>query len=325
MNAHNSDHSNPSTSFNRREFLASAGLALLGAAAHGCATAKAVAERIIDIHQHVGYMGRGNEALVAHQRAMGVSKTILLPAGRPLQIPATLNGVGNGLQAKALGNEACCQLARAHPREFYFGGNEVPGIPETRSEIEKYLKRGGIILAEQKFSVDCDGPEMRQIYEIAQANGVPVLLHFEFRKYNHGLERLHTMLERYPRVTFICHAQTWWANIDKNHRDQAVLYPKGPVTPGGITDRLLSDYPNIYGDFSAGSGQNALTRDEAFARDFLERHQDRLLFGSDCHDSAGCEPNCIGAKTIATLRRLSPSKAIERKVLYGNAKKLFRL
>jgi hypothetical protein len=32
------------------------------------------------------------------------------------------------------------------------------------------------------------------------------------------------------------------------------MYPKTPVTPGGITDRLLSDYPNMFGDMSAGSG-----------------------------------------------------------------------
>jgi predicted TIM-barrel fold metal-dependent hydrolase len=273
----------------------------------------------------VGDLDRSNPDLLAHQRVMGVSKTILLPAGRPLQIPATLNGFANGLQAKALGNEACYTFAKAHPREFCFGACEVPGIPETKSEIEKYLNRGGIMIAEMKFNVDCDGPEMRQIYEIAQAHGVPVLLHFKYRKHNHGLERFHKMLEKCPRVTFLCHAQTWWANIDKNHTDQTVLYPKGPVTPGGISDRLLSDYPNIYGDLSAGSGQNALTRDEDFTRDFLLRHQDQLLFGSDCPDVTGSEPKCIGAKTIATLRRLSPSKAVERKMLYGNAKKMFRL
>jgi hypothetical protein len=55
------------------------------------------------------------------------------------------------------------------------------------------------------------------------------------------------MLERFPKVNFIGHAQTWWGNIDRNHQ-QAVMYPKGPVTPGGITDRLLADYPNAFGD-----------------------------------------------------------------------------
>jgi predicted TIM-barrel fold metal-dependent hydrolase len=133
------------------------------------------------------------------------------------------------------------------------------------------------------------------------------------------------MLEKYPKVNFLGHAQTWWANIDKNNPDQSVMYPKGPVTRGGTTDRYLSDYPNMYGDLSAGSGLNALTRDEDFTRDFLTRHQDKLVYGSDCSDGEGSGPNCQGAQTIATIRRLSASKTIERKLLYGNAKKLFRL
>ena len=52
------------------------------------------------------------------------------------------------------------------------------------------------------------------------------------------------MLEKFPTVRFIGHAQTWWGNIDRSH-DQAVMYPKTKVSPGGITDRLLSDYPNL--------------------------------------------------------------------------------
>ena len=104
-----------------------------------------------------------------------------------------------------------------------------------------------------------------------------------------------------------------------------MLYPKGPVTPGGLTDRYLRDYPNMYGDLSAGSGLNALTRDEDFTRDFLKRHQDKLLYGSDCNDVDGGGAKCQGAQTIAALRRLAASKSIERKLLHGNAKKLFRL
>jgi len=60
-------------------------------------------------------------------------------------------------------------------------------------------------------------------------------------------------------------------------------------------------------------------------RGFLERHQDKILYGSDCADTIGRGPGCQGAQTIAALRRLAPSKAVERKILFENAKKLFRL
>src|SRR5438046_7940030 len=145
--------------------------------------------------------------------------------------------------------------------------------------------------------------------------------------YNYVFESYYKMLKKYPKTTFIGHAQTWWANIDKSYVDDAKnLYPKGgKIVPGGITDRYLSDYPNMFGDLSAGSGLNALARDEDHARDFLQRHQDKLVYGSDCNDLLGTVPGCQGAKTIATVRRLAPSKKIERKLLYGNAKRVFRI
>lgn len=310
----------------RRDFLTASSVALVGLVVQVDADGEAVApEPIIDIHQHVGYSGRSDEALIAHQRAMGATTTVLLPAGRPVNTASTHEGVSNGLQAQCLGNEACFRLARAHPKAFVFGANEVPDIPVAKEEIARYLRRGARLIGEQKFGVACDAPEMQRVYELAQAHHVPVLMHWQFERYNYGFERFHTMLEKYPKVNFIGHAQTWWANIDKNHHDQAVLYPKGPVTAGGLTDRYLTEYPNMYGDLSAGSGLNALTRDEDFTRDFLARHQNKLLFGSDCTDVQGSMPQCQGAKTIAALRRLSANKGIERKLLYHNARRLLRL
>ena len=70
---------------------------------------------------------------------------------------------------------------------------------------------------------------------------------------------------------------------------------------------------------------NSILREKDNARDFFERHQDKLVYGSDCADTIGRGPGCQGAQTIAAVRRLSASKEIERKLLYGNAKKLFRI
>lgn len=308
----------------RREFLTLSGMALAGLAVPGRSSAR-VAEPIIDIHQHVNYSGRPNATLLAHQRAMGITTTILLPSGRPVQSASTHDGVANGLQAEALGNDACERFAREHPREFVIGANEVPDVQGATEEIARYLKRGAVLIGEQKFGVDCDAPPMLRIYELAREHRVPVLMHWQFKMYNYGFERFHRVLEKYPDVNFIGHAQTWWANIDRNHADQTVMYPKGPVTRGGLTDRYLSDYANIYGDLSAGSGLNAITRDEDFARDFLARHQQKLLFGSDCNDREVGGPKCQGTRTIATIRRLAGSHEVERRLLYENARRLFDL
>ena len=317
----------------RRHFLATS---LAGTAATVLATrpgsilhaAEGVAapEPIIDIHQHTNYAGRTDEQLIAHQRKMGVTQTILLPAGSRVNRPSTNDGKYNGLGgAKVGGNEEALLLSRHLPGEYFFGANEVTDLPGAVQEIRRYLDLGAKIIGEQKFSVPLDSEESQKLYALAGEAGVPILLHIQHDTYNLGFERLGKMLEKFPKTIFIGHAQTWWANIDKNHVDQKVLYPKGKVTPGGLTDRYLSDYPNMFADMSAGSGLNALTRDEDHTPGFLDRHQNKILYGSDCNDAVGEGEKCQGSQTIAALRRFAPSKEIERKILYGNSKALFKI
>jgi hypothetical protein len=89
------------------------------------------------------------------------------------------------------------------------------------------------------------------------------------------------MPKAYPQTTFIGHADAFGANVSADYHNEAA-YPSGPIVRGGITDKLLGDYPNLYGDVSANSGNNMLSRDPTFTADFLRRHQNKLLFGSDC-------------------------------------------
>ena len=320
--------SEPSSNFSRRQFIASAAGLALAAAVPGCKTLETAnrKEQIIDIHQHIDYSGRSDEVLLTHQRLMGITKTILLPAGRPVNSASTHDGVANGLQAKCAGNEACYEFAKAHPREFLFAANEVPDLPEAIAEIEKWLKRGAVAIAEQKFGVECDSPEMQKLYELAAEYRVPILMHWQVKMYNYGFERFHKMLAKYPKTNFVGHAQTWWANVDQSYKDDpANLYPKGKITPGGLTDRYLRDYPNMYGDLSAGSGLNSFTRDENHAREFIQRHQDKLIYGSDCSDHVGSGTSCQGAQMLAAIHRLAPNEEVVRKLLYANAKRVFRL
>lgn len=311
----------------RREFFVKAGLLAAAATVPGCASFEGTrGEMIIDIHQHVGYSRKTTDTLLQHQRVMGVTKTILLPAGRNVNSATTHEGVSNGLEAKCLGNEDCYRLAKANAKHYAFAANEVPDLADAIEVIEKYLQLGGVAIAEQKFGVECDSPGMQRIYELAARYRVPVLMHWQYKRFNYGFERFYKMLEKYPKTIFVGHAQTWWAHIDKNYKDDTSnLYPKGKVTAGGLTDRYLRDYPNMYGDLSAGSGLNAFKRDEEHGRDFFIRHQDKLIYGSDCNDSAGFGEKCQGAQMIAEIRKLVPDAKIRRKLFSGNAKKVFRI
>lgn len=316
-------------SFTRRNFLSASGILLAGSSFPlETFTLKQPVknESVIDIHQHIFYHGRTDEQLIHHQKMMGVTKTIMLPAGSPQDRMSTHYGHSNGLAVHAGGNKSCYDFAQAHSDSFLFAANEVPDLPNATKEIEKYLKLGGKLIAEVKFGVACDSQGIQKIYKLAADYDVPILMHWQYEVYNFGFQRFYKMLEKHPKTKFIGHAQNWWSHMDKKQEDHPWdLYPKGPITKGGLTDRYLSDYANMYSDLSAGSCLNFLLRDEDFTRGFLERHQDKIMFGSDCADTVGQGKACDGAQIIATARKLSPTKKIERKILYENAIKVFRM
>jgi predicted TIM-barrel fold metal-dependent hydrolase len=293
----------------RRKFIATTATAALPCLALG----RKPKQEIIDLHQHTNYSGRNDERMIRHQRAMGIKWTVLLPAGRLY-----------GLAANCGGNKSVRKIAIKNPRNYVHFANEISDHPECIATIETFLKKGAVGIGEQKFRVECDSKHIQRIAELAQEYDVPVLMHFEHGNYNTGIDRFHTILEKFPKVNFIGHAQTWWGNIDKKH-DQTVMYPKGSVTPGGISDRLMGDYPNMFGDLSAGSGLNALIRDEAHTVKFIHRHREKLIYGSDCNDIIGRGPSCSGSRAIGTIRRLIPDTKIQNKLFSGNIRRIVRI
>jgi hypothetical protein len=71
---------------------------------------------VIDIHQHTNYSGRPDDVLIAHQRTMGVTKTVLLPAGSKY-----------GLDADAGGNDTVvARWPGASPRSSFSSPTNCP-------------------------------------------------------------------------------------------------------------------------------------------------------------------------------------------------------
>lgn len=273
-------------------------------------------EPILDLHQHVLYNGRTMEQLLAHQKQHRITTTVLLP-GDGWMLPVTG------------GNRECARFQAAHPEGFVRFACSDPAESRAIDVLRGNLQRGAIGIGEMKFHVAVDSPEMHRIYRLAEAARVPVLVHFEYETYNTGLERFEEVLRAYPRVNFIGHAQTWWGSISSD-LNPLELYPAGPVRKGGLTDRLLTDFPNMYGDLSAGSGLNALTRDTDFARDFVTRHTRKLIWGSDCdcRDGKGGgikSGRCLAEQSLALLRRLAPDPGAFRRIVYENGAELLGL
>ena len=97
------------------------------------------------------------------------------------------------------------------------------------------------------------------------------------------------------------------------------------MTPGGLTDQWLTRYPNLYCDLSATSGNTALLRDPDFAKDFVIRHQNKIMFGSDCPCTSGTVASCWAVIKLVALNQLQLSDDVKQKIYLTNAQRLLNL
>jgi len=197
--------------------------------------------------------------------------------------------------------------------------------------LEEYKKMGCKGVGEVTANIYFDDPRALNLFEICENLGLPVLFHIGPKPNccyglvdELGLPRLEKVLKMFPDLIFIGHSQPFWAEISGDLRpEERNSYPKGKVVPGGRVVELLENYPNLYADLSAGSGYNAISRDEEFGIWFLEKFQDKLLFGTDIDFPGQNLPQ------IPYLRRLHEEGKISdkayEKIMYKNAKKLLKL
>jgi predicted TIM-barrel fold metal-dependent hydrolase len=81
----------------------------------------------------------------------------------------------------------------------------------------------------------------------------------------------------------------------------------------------MDGYPNLYGDLSEPGGAIALTRDPEFAREFILRRADRLLFGSDYLAPGQQIPQ------FDILAAMNMPDEVQYKIHRGNAIRLLKL
>jgi predicted TIM-barrel fold metal-dependent hydrolase len=250
------------------------------------------------------------------------------------------------LLARANGAEQIQEMQAKYPHVFAWAASTDITKPNAEDVLKAALKQGARGFGEIKFHVACDGPELRRMYELAGEMNVPILIHFQEVDHFPGegawstgyQQHFEGMLKAYPKTKFVGHADAFWANVSADYHNQAA-YPTGPIERGGLTDRLLSDYPNLYGDLSANSCNNALSRDAEFTHDFLKRHQDKLIFGSDCSCADGkgggisqsnnptaarMNGKCVARETLTLLKRSSDAQAF-RKMTWENGHRLWQI
>lgn len=263
---------------------------------------------VLDIHLHLRQTAESN---LSHIDGSGVTKAVLLA------------NVASGDRAKDAVTKYPARFAR-------FASVDVT-VPDAVSLLTQAVKDGALGFGEIKSQVEAAGPEMQRLYAVAADLNVPITIHFQEvsqsgspGRYNTGLKTFDAMLKKYPRTRFIGHADAFWANVSADYAEDT-SYPTGRIKPGGVTDRFLGDYPNLFADMSANSANNFLKRDPEFAAGFLVRHQDKLMFGSDCTcpDGRGTV-RCIARETLTALKQLAP-QPVFHKIAWANGHKIIKV
>ena len=167
-------------------------------------------------------------------------------------------------------NAFMAELARAHP-ELVALGTVLPGEPDADAIVDEALALGL-----RGFKIHChvqklgpDDPRLDPVYARAAAAGVPVVIHSGrqpcLAAYGVDIER-HLLGRRHPPRAR--------APPEAHHDRPAPRRRRG----GAPTSRSSTEFPNLYLDTTMMVGEYF---DRRIDPALLERHADRVLYGTD--------------------------------------------
>ena len=289
----------------------------------------------IDIHVHSrlvhGFKRHGKDAytvpeqLLERYDAVGIESGAVLPSVNPecIYAPQSIEDI--------------LYMAEKYPGRFIPFCNVDPRALTNSVDaplgdfLSFYKDKGCKGIGEVAPNMPFLHPLMLNLFKHAERVGLPLTFHLapaiggRYGIYDDpGLPQLEAVLRSYPKLVFLGHSQTFWAEIGRLRTPgDRWGYPSYPVDEEGVIPHLMRRYPNLYGDLSAGSGCNALSRDPEYAVKFLNEFQDRLLFGTDI-----CTPDTPTPLVdfLLDLRNSSKiSEAVFQKVARENAIKVLNL
>jgi len=282
---------------------------------------------IIDIHNHVNWHSCTADSLAENMDKCGIDKTWVNTWECPAhEIENSYSGVfaPNNI---GMPLEDMLRAVEKYPDKFIPFYAPDPRHPHAIEKLQSAVRLYGIRgYGELKVRIMADDPDALMMYAACGELGFPVIIHIDITFpvggvpksrqtwYCYDIDRLENALRLCPKTNFIGHAPGFWREISGDNTEEKA-YPSGPVTSGGKLIKLLEKYSNLHCDISAGSGHNALARDKGFAKDFLVKFQDRVLYGRDDCDN----------KHQELLNSLGLPKGILDKIYSGNALKLVPL
>jgi len=288
--------------------------------------------KVIDAHNHPDWHGHDLDKFLANMDQYGIARTWLLNwecaeheygSNYKQVVSAPLLGSQTG----PIPFSRCLSYVERAPERFVLGYCPDPRLPDACARLKAaHDIYGAKVCGEFKCRMMYDNPDALRMFRLAGELGMPVTFHLQYsfqEKYTDPwgewwggtIDTIERVLTACPETIFLGHAPGFWIHISNDDLWRHEQYPPdAKVVPGGRVPELLRQYPNLYGDLSAGSGCRALKRDPAFAKDFLTEFQDRMLYARDFFDN--------GHQEFINSLGLAPK--ILHKLYHLNAEKLVR-
>lgn len=283
----------------------------------------------LDVHVHLAVETNPMKMFTALERMefdkfYGVDKGVLLPMA---------DSSGTPSMPGMMRPDDAYRICEQYPEHYVWMCNVKPdGTRATYDRLKQYKEMGAKGVGEFAELRRFDDPVMEHMFSCCEELDLPILFHMSPNGINYGvideagLPLLEKTLQKYPKLVFIGHSQPFWFEISEYPAgltaEERNIYPIGKVTPGRVP-YLLEQYPNLYADLSADSGGNALIRDEEYAIEFLNKFQDKLMFGSDVANSTFIYPLSFYLDSLLHQDKISDE--VYRKVCRGNAEKLLKI
>ena len=272
---------------------------------------------LIEGHCHVNWMGYTIRDCFDWFRSIGVDKVIVHSWDEILRRHA---------REYVLPVEDCVYAHRMFPNFFIPFAAPDPKSPGAASQLRSLLSGACKGIGELKVRYPLDDPDTLALLTIGNEFGVPFTFHIDIilseggQWYNLDAHKLPALCQQFPKVTFLGHAPGFWRHVSGDADVPEVIqehgmYPKTVPTPGGKLYDWFDEFPNLWGDLSAGSALNALTRHEDGGKAFLERYQGQLIYASDDYNRV----------LLDHLLSLELEQTTYHKLFYQNAAKILRL
>ncbi len=187
---------------------------------------------------------------------------------------------------------------------------EVETVDAAVTILKREMADGAIAFGEHYgVGLMFDDPKNLLLYEACEKVGLPVMFHIDQNKnmVEPGMARVDRVLKMFPNCKLIAHAY-WWRQLGS-----------------GACDRQLQEHPNLYADMSGHVVISVLDRDRKYAREFLIRNQDKILWATDEGWWSFADEKRQMNKHYTFLEELDLPAEVRQKIYRGNAERVYGL